>query len=349
MEHSKSLNKKALSGFFFLIMLLFISSANSKTWFVSKTLKQDYSLANINNSVSSIEKAIKMAMNGDTIYVSIGLYDNDLKIINKSVVILGPQAGYLPKGLLNRSGGEGVILNSLNPYQSILISAAGVVIDGLKFGNGENNVVTGLYINAADVIISNCIFEGISQNGIYISGQGKNATISGNHIDATEFEGVLASAENVTITNNYISNNTEFSSISVSQKTKIQGNNIFNSPNFGIEVIGDQALLSFINDNKIENTAHQKIFIPNSVCLLSNENKLQIASIIQKSNRLLFNHSIVNSELFQNNSLSLIDNFKIKKQEFNNSSFQKTGILKMSKKDTPSSNFNMLENICNGL
>ena len=120
-------------------------------------------------AVKTIQQALNMAVNGDTILVDTGTYHEKNLIISKTVFLLG----------INYP-----VLNGDHKYEIISIKANGVVVDGFKIiHSGVSSIedYAGIKIcNMRDVVIRNNILED-TFFGIY-SQYGTNCTIEKNSI-----------------------------------------------------------------------------------------------------------------------------------------------------------------------
>jgi len=271
-----------LISFGIVIFLMTASNSFSKEYHVSnKAINLEFS-TDQSETIASIQQAINSAFDGDTIRVAAGVYDQDLLIINKSIVLLGCQVGISPKSTLNRIGGECVILNSLEPFNSIVINAPNVVIDGFKFGMDDDQAINSIYINAPNVILRNCVIVNTNSCGVYISANAANSEVSYNHVEKSAFEGIFNAAESVQILSNYISNINEFSAISTSQKTIIKGNIISNIPENGIKLLQQEAILSLVYGNEITNTGQSDVYYDGQIP--EENNKLSIGSQYKERN-----------------------------------------------------------------
>jgi hypothetical protein len=168
----------------------------------------------------TINEALAVADDGDTIIVHKGTYTDDIwdsslgvpagYRITKSVTLLGAQAGVDPQGSTNR-GNESILVRTNGlPYS---ITAPNVVIDG--FMNGDPSIADsgGRFIigdDADNVIIRNCIIQntpvGSSGHGVFIYSGAERATILYNTFYNTAWEAIASwQASDVVISHNYIS------------------------------------------------------------------------------------------------------------------------------------------------
>jgi hypothetical protein len=280
-----------------LLLSLFITGqAFSKEIFVSqKMINEDY-----NNEIAyfenSIQKAIKAAFDGDTIKVSSGFYDQDLLNIDKSIALIGSQAGIAPRNNTEREGGESVIINTLTPFNSLLINADNVVIDGFTFGDQQQSAFNSIYINAANTTIRNCVLLNAQSCGIYVSAHALNSQLAYNHLHNTKMEAILNTAKGTNILSNYISDVHEFAAISSSEKAVIKGNIISNVSGFGIQFLDEKASLSLVYGNVMQNIAQAEIKYEET-----KEEKLT-----QDKNHQIVKVFSINKELLEKSSESLV-------------------------------------------
>jgi nitrous oxidase accessory protein len=119
--------------------------------------------------IKTVQQALKLAVNGDTILVDAGNYHEKNLIVNKSVSLIG----------INHP-----VLDGEHTYEIISIKANGVVVDGFKIihsGISSIEDFAGIKIyNSRDVVIRNNMLED-TFFGIY-SQYGTNCTIEKNSI-----------------------------------------------------------------------------------------------------------------------------------------------------------------------
>ena len=89
-----------LISFGIVIFLMTASNSFSKEYHVSnKAINLEFS-TDQSETIASIQQAINSAFDGDTIRVAAGVYDQDLLIINKSIVLSVPK--YVYKIIFNK-------------------------------------------------------------------------------------------------------------------------------------------------------------------------------------------------------------------------------------------------------
>jgi nitrous oxidase accessory protein len=171
-----------------LILLLFSSFVNAKVIEVGA-----------NQAFKSINKAMALAKDGDTVVVNKGLYREGTIIIDKKIVFIG-------KGF--------PVLDGQKKYEVISVKADGVVVNGFKIirsGHGSLVEPCGIKVYSRNnIVIQNNI---LNDNffAIYIQ-NGKNCTIKNNKIIAYAKEeqeignGIHCwKSSYITVTSNFIS------------------------------------------------------------------------------------------------------------------------------------------------
>jgi nitrous oxidase accessory protein len=148
---------------FFYYILFFFSFAFTAE---AKTIKVGKQQA-----VKTIQQALVMAVNGDTVLVDAGNYKEHNLIITKSIFLIGIKYP---------------VLDGEHQYEIISVKANGVLIDGFKIiHSGVSSIedYAGIKIyNVRDVVVRNNILED-TFFGIY-SQYGTNCTIENNHLTA---------------------------------------------------------------------------------------------------------------------------------------------------------------------
>ncbi len=163
----------------------------------------------------TINEALVVAVDGDTIIVHEGTYYNDILDgssyrIDKSVTLLGAQAGVDPQGSTTDRGGETILVRTNGlPYS---LYASDIIIDGFMFGSSDPDTGGRLIISdvADNAIIRNCIIQntpsGSSGHGVYIYPGADNALVEYNTFYNTAWEAIASSgASNAVISHNHIS------------------------------------------------------------------------------------------------------------------------------------------------
>ena len=221
--YKEKMMKKFLVIFAAVIMIL-VNSAMAQA--ADITVNGDGSA-----NYTTIRAAITAASDGDTIIVAAGTYHDDLSNssggihdyrIEKSITLLGAQAGIATDGSTDR-GGETILTSSLGlPYS---ITAPNVIMDGFMIGNSNANtggrVIFGPDADGSALV--NCIIQntpsGSSGHGICVYPDATGILIENNTIYNTSWEGIRLDGEAI------VSGNTI---------TNISNKGIYVSPTFAI-------------------------------------------------------------------------------------------------------------------
>jgi nitrous oxidase accessory protein len=143
-----------------LLLLCFSFNAAATTWKVSKQ-----------QTIHSVQQAIDLSKNGDTILVEAGIYFEKNIIINKAIVLTG----------INHP-----VLDGEKKYEIISIKANNVIVDGFTLQHSGSSGIDDLaaikIYNSRNIIIRNNILED-NFFGIY-SQYGINCCITNNQIHA---------------------------------------------------------------------------------------------------------------------------------------------------------------------
>jgi hypothetical protein len=231
---------------------------------------------------TTIQGAINMASNGDTIQVAAGTYPESVNV-NKTLTLLGAQAN---NDARTRSGAPATesVVNGANPFA---FNANNIVLNGFTVqgstntglvagiwtnpstGQGHkilNNIVQnnvfGLYLNGANNVVQFNLFRnnnttGASNgNGIYSDLGLSNTLIDNNAFsNNTNAAAVITSTPTgPTSTNLTISNNTADNSFALGKTTSstITRNTVTNSPGSGISLFGGDVGIT-ITCNTLQN------------------------------------------------------------------------------------------------
>jgi len=249
MKHLSNNNFKKLILVIFIVLLYSPILTISKTYLVTKA---DISSSHLKfQAYNQILLAVKYAEDGDTIMIDDGWYDNDFTEINKRLVIIGKQSAAGYRKTERQPHNESILSFTNNPTCYLYINVDGVVIDGIKFGIENQLSFGGIYINAANVEIRNCLFAKNSGGNIYISAKGRNTKIIDNFLLDSECENILNNAESVVISGNFISNNSNLPVVYSTRKITAKTNSITSPGKEKLVVYGDYANLSFIAGNEM--------------------------------------------------------------------------------------------------
>ncbi len=156
-------------------------------------------IINVPNDYGTIQEAIDAAEDGDIIKVAAGTYTNDIwdgssYRIEKSVTLLGAQAGVDPNGSTEeREGGETILVRTNGvPYS---LYAADITIDGFMIGSSGANSGGRLIISKNNTIIKNCIIQNTSTSaghGVYIYPEAEKAVVEHNTFYNTAWEAIAS-------------------------------------------------------------------------------------------------------------------------------------------------------------
>lgn len=277
----------------------------------------------IDGPVATIQEAINRAVDGDIIQLAPGLYSVSARIdINKSVTILGPQAGVDPRNNAGTtrivgSANEAVVQGSgISTIFRILDD--NVVIDGLEVFNGSGDLIdsqTGTPTNGT--IIRNLIVHGATgDEGIQLRAL-TNGIIEYNHVFTTAGDGinVCCSSTNTVIRFNEIHDiNSGDGAVYVYNSTSVtvESNEIYDVNNndaikMGIQGGGDAAVVSNHNvlNNLIYNIAEDAIAIYTSNVLVDG-NEVYDCFSTNAAVRTTYSTNLVT---FSNNNI--YDNFTV--------------------------------------
>lgn len=161
----------------------------------------------------SIQSAIDSASSDDTIIVGPGIYEEEIKIMDKSLTLLGAQAD-VPIVDGERSGDESVIRGKVDwrerpsTFCLVRIQNSNVVINGFTIERAKQwtIAITGSSIRhegISDILISYNYILGIAygKDGIFRDSAAADVTITHNYI-ASNSRGIATNGGGTTITNN---------------------------------------------------------------------------------------------------------------------------------------------------
>lgn len=202
---------------FLLLLILFSSIINARVVEVGA-----------NQTVKSINKAIGLAKDGDTVLVNTGMYREGTIIIDKKIVFIG-------KGF--------PVLDGQKKYEVISVKADGVIVKGFKIirsGHGSLVEPCGIKIySRSNVVIQNNI---LNDNffGVYVQ-NGKNCTIKNNKIIAYASEeqeignGIHCwKSSAIQIRDNYISGHRDGIYFEFVSNSTVKNNNSINNLRYGL-------------------------------------------------------------------------------------------------------------------
>ena len=131
---------------------------------------------------TSINAAIALAFDGDTVVVAAGSYGESVSL-TKSLTLLGanagvhPAVGTHPTETVGTRGPESILTNS---FPAISPQTDGITVDGFMFTGGGGRIVD-TYADANGFHLTNCIFD----NGTAATTQGVIQFGGGSHLDMT--------------------------------------------------------------------------------------------------------------------------------------------------------------------
>jgi nitrous oxidase accessory protein len=195
-----------------------------------------------NKVVTSLQKAVAMAQDGDTILLQKGTYKEGNIIITKSIRLIGI---------------DEPVLDGENKYEILTISGNGIVVKGITFRNSgyssQNDFASISVIDAANIIIENNTIlnaffaihlantqEAIIRNNI-IKGTPKTEQTSGNGIH-------LWKCESIVIEDNDIQGHRDGIYFEFVSHSTVQDNNSHDNIRYGIHFMFSN------NDAYIQNT-----------------------------------------------------------------------------------------------
>lgn len=176
---------------------------------------------------TTIQAAIDAASDGNTIIVAAGIYEEEVKIMDKSLTLLGAQAD-VP--IVGGRGDESIIRGRVNwrgdplSWCVVRIQNSDVVVNGFTIENGKRGIA----------------IQGVGPNGI------SNIRVSYNCIEESSKDGIFRdnAAADVAITHNYIASNPR--GIATRGGATTIANNTFDSNGKGIDFLhGDPTSMYF--------------------------------------------------------------------------------------------------------
>ncbi|MGF1602350.1 MAG: DUF1565 domain-containing protein [Thermosynechococcaceae cyanobacterium] len=207
-----------------------VSPAVSHELFVSPAGSEANPGTSVQQTYHTITQALKQARPGTVIYLAPGQYTATTEtfplVVPEGVTLQGKNSTKGQDVVIN---GSGLYISSWWGRQNVtLLAQNNSQISGLSITNPSSRG-TGIWIESANPIVSNCTFTNSLREGIFVAGNA-NPTIDSNLFQAN-------SANGLSITG------------------KAQGtvrNNVFQNTGFGI-AIGDQAQPAILNNQIIDN------------------------------------------------------------------------------------------------
>ncbi|GAI31869.1 unnamed protein product, partial [marine sediment metagenome] len=156
----------------------------------------------------TIQAAIDAASSGDTIIVAAGIYEEEIKIMDKSLTLLGAQAD-VPIVNGERAGDESVIRGKVtdwgyrSTYCVVRIQHSDVVVNGFTIEKARqwNIGIQGISEGISNILVSYNYIEDSGYDGIFRANSVADVTITHNYI-ASNRRGILTNGGATTITNN---------------------------------------------------------------------------------------------------------------------------------------------------
>ena len=127
----------------------------SRPYFVSHNGSDDQSCGSSSNPFQTIQKAIDTADDADTIFVSSGIYSEQIDFLGKNIVVKGENK---ETTIIDRSGGSIIINLSA-------ISDTTASLQGFTIKNGISDSGGGIYCNNTKIKLSDLIIEKNLSNG----------------------------------------------------------------------------------------------------------------------------------------------------------------------------------------
>lgn len=258
---------------------------------------------------ATIQHALNVAENGDTIYVFGGTY-NETLTIDKNVTLIG-----------SIEAGDSVICkNQYNRY-TVEITVDYVTFEGFTLTNEYNqNTVSLLYVTSNNVVIQGNNISDSHNWGIYLDNSDDN-TIGNNRVNKTKGISIVNSKNNVFI-NNVLSNNTEaglylqsgsadniiygntienntYGIYALSQEnTNITSNTIMHNDFDGIKLYGGSS--SIVSNNSIHTNGGNGLDISSSKSIIRNNtfSKNQVGMNLDTSSCYIFNNTFISSLIY---------------------------------------------------
>ena len=257
---------------------------------------------------NSIQYAINVAEDGDTIYVFGGMYDESL-VINKQIKLLGGE------------GGESIIDTKFDKRYTVEITADHAElldftisdsgdhktshIGALVCIKSDNVVVQGNHINNTsswgiylDSTASGSVVSGNMINnatvGIFVDSSSTNDILNNNVANCLEYALQITSSSNNRLYNNYLSNGGHGIYVQDCNNINISNNTINNLNYYGIYLYHSTG---FVKDNEIINNKDDGIYLSSFNCEIFNNlfDSNQRGITLIGSNNEIRNNSLFNS------------------------------------------------------
>lgn len=242
----------------------------------------------IEHPYGSIQYAIDMASEGDTIYVFGGTYNESFSI-DKDVTLIG-----------SIEDGNTLVCYTTRHDYTVEITADFVTLEGFNISDTANkNSVALVYVRSDNVVIQGNNITHSNTWGIYLDSSDGD-TLGNNIIDDTK--GIyLSSSNNNVFSNNYFNNCDEAAIKLVSSNETIIYNNDFHNSKYTI--LAQSGSNNNISKNTIENSNID------GIKLYKGSNNTVLDNVISNSNANGINldsfNSIVKNNTFNNNQIGI--------------------------------------------
>lgn len=216
---------------------------------------------------TSVAQAVEMATDGDVIRIKSGIYkEHDIKIINKSIKIIGENFPVIDAGMngtaisiqADNFSIEGLEIRNVGKSHTKEFSAI-LVANSRNFrivNNRLNNIFFGLLIEKStggeikgNIIKSNAVTQDNSGNGIHLW-HSDEVEVSGNEVSGTRDGIYLEFAGNTTISNNICKNNLRYGLHFMFSNNNKYLDNVFESNGAGVAVMFSKNILMYRNHFK---------------------------------------------------------------------------------------------------
>jgi parallel beta-helix repeat protein len=297
-----------------VVSLFFVNlNFNVKADYREIYVKEDYfgsSDGSADKPYKTIQEAIDIASEGDTIYVFGGLYQENI-VIDKKLKIQG--------GI---DGVETIVDSRFDSYYLIEIRADEVTLESITASDADeqttsytgaliclksdNNRIISNFVNATDSygiyvdstskdnIISNNVINN-TKEGIYLYSSSTNDIINNKISNCSDYGIHVGSSSNTRLYGNYINFSTTGIYIQNCRNINVTNNTLSNITSYGINLYnGDESILK---DNYFYNNAGDGIYLNSPSCILLNnifKNNRRGITLVS-SNCLIKNNTFYNS------------------------------------------------------
>ncbi len=214
-----------------------------------------YSDGSAEKPYSTINEALSIAEDGDTIYIFSGLYQESL-VINKKIKLIG--------GIDEE---ETIIDTRFDRRYLVEILSDDVTIEGITFSDMDSSMTSPigalLSINSNNNAVVRNVFKNNTGYGIYISPSANDNIISNNFINFTKSGIYVSSSSTNDIANNELHNSSEYGIYIVSSvgNNRLYSNTFYNCPS-GVFI--DSSKNVNITYNRFVKSIHYAIYLSQS-------------------------------------------------------------------------------------